>query len=144
MKIERDVLISAPVERVWSLVAEPGWWVGEDHPTGVELREGAIFVAENETDGKFPTRVEKVEPQRYIAYRWASAFPGASPDDSNSTLIEFTLTPEGDQVRLTVVETGFEKLDAPEEIRRKSLADNTGGWESELAEFMRRAEQSLR
>ena len=27
--IERDVLIDAPVERVWSLVSAPGFWVAD-------------------------------------------------------------------------------------------------------------------
>jgi hypothetical protein len=29
-RIERDTLISAPLERVWSLVATPGFWVADE------------------------------------------------------------------------------------------------------------------
>jgi hypothetical protein len=28
-RIERETLIAAPLERVWSLVAEPGFWVAD-------------------------------------------------------------------------------------------------------------------
>ncbi len=27
-RIERQVTINAPLERVWRLVSEPGWWIG--------------------------------------------------------------------------------------------------------------------
>ncbi|MGW1006637.1 hypothetical protein [Streptomyces sp. NPDC002520] len=28
-RIERETLIAAPLERVWSLVAQPGFWVAD-------------------------------------------------------------------------------------------------------------------
>ena len=142
-RIEREILIEAPVERVWTLVTEPGWWVGSGDPTGVEVREGATVVSEHEQYGSYPMRIERIEPQRYIAYRWASTLPGQEPRDGNSTLVEFTLAAEGGGTRLRVVESGFASLDAPEETRRKSLEGNIGGWEEELADLRRRAEQPV-
>lgn len=141
MKIERDVLIDAPLERVWALVTEPGWWIGEDRPTGVELREGDVHVVSTKEHGSYPTRVERVEPPRYVAYRWASSWPDTTPDERNSTLIEFTLAEESDGVRLTVVESGFESVEAPEDVRRKTFDDNSGGWTEELAKFKEYAER---
>jgi len=140
MKIEREILINAPLETVWAMVSEPGWWVGADHPA-VEPQVGTVYEASDPTEGTFPTRVEKVDAPRYIAYRWASTFPGAVPDDSNSTLIEMTLTPVGDQVKLTVVESGFDEIDAPEERKRSTFDDNSGGWGLEMDKLRLRAEQ---
>jgi len=142
-RIEREALIAAPLERVWSLVAEPGFWVADKASLpGTVAREGETMVAKNLEYGDFPVRVEKVEPPTYLAYRWASAFPGAELREDNSTLVEFTLTAEGDKTRLRVVESGFAALAGSEELRRNAVRDNTGGWPQELDALKTRAEQS--
>ena len=140
-RIERETLIAAPLERVWSLVTRPGFWVAEEADlAGTEAREGESMVATNAQYGDFPVRVERVEPPTYVAYRWASAFPGQELRADNSTLVEFTLTPEGDNTRLRVVESGFAALAASEELRRRALEDNAGGWPQVLDALRARAE----
>jgi uncharacterized protein YndB with AHSA1/START domain len=142
-RIERETLIAAPLERVWSLVAQPGFWVADKASLpGSVAKEGESMVAKNPDHGDFPERVEKVEPPTYLAYRWASAFPGEELRQDNSTLVEFTLTPEGDQTRLRVVESGFAALAASDELRSQAVKDNTGGWPQELDALKTRAEQS--
>lgn len=141
-RIERDTLIEAPLERVWPLVAEPGFWVADEGSlAGTVAKEGESIVARNSEYGDFPVRVEKVEPPTYLAYRWASAFPGQELRADNSTLVEFTLSREGDKTRLRVVESGFAALAGPEELRGKALKDNTGGWPQVLDAFRKRAER---
>lgn len=141
-RIERETLIQAPLERVWSLVAQPGFWVADKASLpGTVAREGESMVARNPEYGDFPVRVEKVDPPTYLAYRWASAFPGEELREDNSTLVEFTLTPEGDGTRLRVVESGFARLAGSEELRNKALKDNTGGWPLELDALKKRAEE---
>jgi len=141
-RIEREILIAAPLERVWSLVAEPGFWVADKASLqGTVARQGESIVAKNAECGDFPVRVEKVEPPTYLAYRWASAFPGDELRDDNSTLVEFTLTVEGDKTRLRVVESGFAALAGSEELRRQAVKDNAGGWPLELGALGTRAEQ---
>ncbi|MFG2622941.1 SRPBCC domain-containing protein [Streptomyces sp. NPDC048507] len=140
-RIERETLIEAPLERVWALVTEPGFWVAEpEAAAGTVAREGEETLAKNARYGDFPVRVEKVEPQTYVAYRWASAFPGEDLRGDNTTLVEFTLTPEGDGTRLRVVESGFAALAGSDELRGKALEDNTGGWPQVLDAFKARAE----
>ncbi|WP_306192073.1 MULTISPECIES: SRPBCC domain-containing protein [unclassified Streptomyces] len=141
-RIERETLIQASLERVWSLVAQPGFWVADKATLpGTVAREGESMVARNPEYGDFPVRVEKVDPPTYLAYRWASAFPGEELSEDNSTLVEFTLTPEGDGTRLRVVESGFAGLAGSEELRNKALKDNTGGWPLELDALKKRAEE---
>ncbi|MFZ3467900.1 SRPBCC domain-containing protein [Streptomyces sp. 4.24] len=141
-RIERETLIEASLERVWSLVAEPGFWVADEGSVaGTVAREGESLVARNAEYGDFPVRVEKVDPPTYLAYRWASAFPGEELREDNSTLVEFSLSREGDKTRLRVVESGFAALAGSEELRGKALKDNTGGWPQVLAAFAKRAEQ---
>src|SRR5262245_18019969 len=144
-RIERETLINAPIERVWALVAEPGWWAVPDPVAvaGTVAREGETMISRNETYGDFPVRVERVEPPTYVSYRWASAFPGQELRGENSTLIEFALSDEDGKTRLRVVESGFGGLDGGDELRRKALEDNTGGWAEEIANLKARAEQSL-
>jgi uncharacterized protein YndB with AHSA1/START domain len=142
-RIERETLIAAPLERVWSLVAQPGFWVTDKASLpGTVAREGETMVAKNPAYGDFPVRVERVEPPTYLAYRWASAFPGEELREDNSTLVEFTLSTEGGKTRLRVVESGFAALAGSEELRRKTVQDNTGGWPLELDALKERAEQS--
>ncbi|HZR49211.1 MAG TPA: SRPBCC domain-containing protein [Streptosporangiaceae bacterium] len=133
-RIEQDIMIAAPPERVWALVAQPGFWVIPDGGTIAapgelaEAREGSHTVSEHPGYGSYPVIVVRSDPPRYIAYRWASAFPGQEPGQGNSTLIEFTLSPEGAATRLRVTESGFARLTASEVQRRKALDDNTEGW----------------
>ncbi|TCC30278.1 SRPBCC domain-containing protein [Kribbella speibonae] len=139
-RIERDVLIAAPLGRVWELVAEPGFWVADKATLpGTVAREGETLVANNPEYGDFPVRVEKVDPPTYLAYRWASAFPGQELRDDNSTLVEFTLSSEGDQTRLKVVESGFAALSA--DLGDQAWKDNSSGWPMELDALKKRAEE---
>lgn len=150
-RIERDTLIAAPLERVWSLVAEPGFWVSEEASiwggdeaglAGVVAREGASMVAKNPNLGEVAVRVEKVEPPTYVAYRWSSAFPGEELRENNSTLVEFTLSTEGGKTRLRVVESGFAALAGSGELREEAIRFNTEGWPQVFEAVKNRAEQA--
>jgi uncharacterized protein YndB with AHSA1/START domain len=128
-RIEREILIAAAPERVWPLVAEPGFWATDDESIrGTEAVAGQSFEARHSEHGPFPMRVERSEPPRYLAYRWVSAFPGQELREDNSTLVEFTLTPQDGGTRLRVVESGFAALPTPEENRQHIIDDHTGGW----------------
>jgi uncharacterized protein YndB with AHSA1/START domain len=142
-RIEREIMIAAPPERVWPLVAEPGFWATDDESIrGTMATEGQSLVVRHSELGDFPMRVEKVDPPRYLAIRWVSAFPGEELREDNSTFVEFTLTPEGDGTRLCVVESGFAALPTSEENRRNVIKDHTAGWERCLAALAARTEQS--
>jgi uncharacterized protein YndB with AHSA1/START domain len=62
--------------------------------------------------------------------------------EDNSTLVEFTLTPDGDGTRLYLVESGFATLDLPEETRATaSYESHSGGWTEVLATMREHAER---
>jgi uncharacterized protein YndB with AHSA1/START domain len=143
-RIERDTLIAAPLERVWSLVVEPGFWAaGEGNSSGAVATEGESMVVKHPEHGDFPVRVEKVQPPTYVAYRWVSAFPGEELREDNSTLVEFTLTQEGDKTRLRVVESGFSALTTSEDNRLNVIKDHTGGWSACFDVLRKRSEEPL-
>lgn len=139
-RIEREIVIAAAPERVWPLVAEPGFWATDsENARGTVATEGESLVVRHSEHGEFPVRVEKVDPPKYLAYRWVSAFPGEPLRPDNSTLVEFTLTPEGDGTRLRVVESGFAALPTSEANRQKVIDDHTDGWEQCVAALVVRA-----
>ncbi|MFF3307724.1 SRPBCC domain-containing protein [Streptomyces sp. NPDC002952] len=143
-RIERETLIEAPLERVWSLVAQPGFWVADKASLpGTVAQEGETMVARNPEHGDFPVRVEKVRPPTYLSYRWTSAFPGEELREDNSTLVEFTLAQEGDRTRLRVVESGFAQLAGAEDLRVQNHKDHSEGWPLELDALKTRAERSV-
>jgi uncharacterized protein YndB with AHSA1/START domain len=131
-RIERETTIAAPVERVWSVLTEAehisGWFA--DAGAEIDLRPGGALVMRWEEYGTTRARVEAVEPPHRFAYRWTAhhAAEGADPAEGNSTLVEFTLAPEGDGTRLRVVETGFASLDTSEDKAKSNYDDNVGGW----------------
>jgi uncharacterized protein YndB with AHSA1/START domain len=142
-RIERETLITAPLERVWSLVAAPGFWVYDRAELpDAEASAGQTVVVTHPEYGRFPVDVVTVERPTYLAYRWASAFPGEEIREDNSTLIEFTLSSEGDQTRLRVVESGFAALVGGEQLRAKAHEDNTGGWKQVIDQLAERAERT--
>ena len=136
MQIERETSIAAPVERVWAVLTQAehvGRWFG-DAGAEIDLRPGGEMVVRWEEYGVGRMRVVDVEPPRRFSYRWAPVREhwGEEPAEGTATLVEFTLDADGDGTRLRVVESGFEALDATDEQRRRSLDENTEGWETQL------------
>ena len=144
-RIEKEIVISAPVERVWAVLTEPelvtGWFSGGS-PARIDLRPGGIMWLDHGAAGTFPARIERVEPPRFFSYRWASAYPGEEATDGNSTLVEFTLQPEGGGTRLRLAETGFASLVIPPEREPfSSRESHSAGWAEKVVELARFAEK---
>ena len=139
-RVEQDMMINAPLDRVWALVSEPGWWVPTAAVAPVDHTPGHQVVRESEKWGRFPVEVVRVDPKTYAAFRWASYAPGAELTAGNTTLVEFWVEPVGDAVRVCVVESGFAVLDAPDSVREQARKENTGGWQEEMAGLKERAE----
>jgi uncharacterized protein YndB with AHSA1/START domain len=141
-RIVQDITINAALDRVWDLVTEPGWWVPSDTEVPVDRTPGHQAVRESARYGRFPVEVVRFDPRTYAAFRWASRFPGEDLAAGRTTLVEFDVAEVAEGVRVTVTESGFASLDAPEEIREKGLRENTDGWRLELASLRNRAEQA--
>jgi uncharacterized protein YndB with AHSA1/START domain len=145
MQIERETVIAAPVERVWSLLTEPehvGRWFC-DAGADIDLKPGGEMVMRWAEHGVGRARIVDVEPPHRFSYRWAAIREhwGEEPDDGNSTLVEFTLVREGEGTRLKVVESGFEKLEGTDAQRREAHEGNTEGWEVQLGNVKGYAER---
>jgi uncharacterized protein YndB with AHSA1/START domain len=143
--IERETVINAPVERVWELITQAehlGRWFG-DAGAEIDLRPGGAMALRWTEYGTTRGRVVAVEPHTRFSYRWAPFKDpsGDEPGEGNSTLVEFTLQPEGDGTRLRVVESGFASLATSDAQRQQNLEGNTEGWEFETGELREYAEK---
>jgi uncharacterized protein YndB with AHSA1/START domain len=140
-RIERDILINAPVEVVWAVVTEPehirGWF---SEAVELDLRPGGEARLHWDRYGTVHGRVERVEPPRFFSFRWV-VDPETALTEENSTLVEFSLAADGDATRLTVVESGFRSLAGSEDKRNGHVESHRGGWESELGELVEYAKR---
>jgi uncharacterized protein YndB with AHSA1/START domain len=145
--IERAVLINAFRERVWSVLSEPaflGRWFGNGEPVKIDLRPGGLLVFDHGIHGVIPARIQTVEPPRLLSWRWSQGAAGEEPDDSNATLVEFTLTEDDSAggTRLTMAESGFAHLGLPtEEVIGRHRA-NGQNWPGKLDPLRADCEQS--
>ncbi|MGH3569931.1 MAG: SRPBCC family protein [Pseudonocardia sp.] len=141
-RIEREILIDAPLERVWRLVSEPGWWIGDGERSGqVVSREGDLVVVDYPPHGRFPVLPVTTHAPHYVAYR-AAEDPGQTLAEGTSTLVEFFLAEKDGGTLLRVVESGFASLYSSAERRAAAVEDNIEGWEMQLGFAKRDAERA--
>ena len=131
-RIEREILIDAPIERVWMVLTDAehisSWFGGGDH-VRIDPRPGGTIVFEHGDQGPIPARIERLEPPFAFSYRWAQGEPGEEPTEGNSTLVEFTLEEEGGGgTRLRIVESGFAALPLAETASTTRHDQNVVGW----------------
>jgi uncharacterized protein YndB with AHSA1/START domain len=143
-RIEREILIEAPIDVVWAVLTEPehvaGWF---SNSAEIDLRPGGDATFDWPEHGPALAWVERVEPPRFFAFRWVRAV-GQEQRRDNSTLVEFTLAEEGDRTRLRVVESGFRELDWSEDAKARYADENTQGWQLELGELRDYVEDHVR
>lgn len=129
-RIEREIAIDAPADRVWSLVSEPGWFINDKAITEHRIeRDGDLSTIHDPVHGAFTFRTVELDEPRYAAFRWLA---DADDPQSDSTLVEFWITPADSGVLLKVVESGFASLPGTEAERRARFDGNNEGWTIEL------------
>jgi len=72
--------------------------------------------------------VDRIEPQSFFSFRWIPYGIDAEADPANepTTLVEFRLEPAAEGTRLTIVESGFDRV--PAHRRQRAFLMNSGGW----------------
>jgi uncharacterized protein YndB with AHSA1/START domain len=134
-RIEREIIIDAPRERVWNVLTQPehvAKWFGDS--AEMDPQPGGKMLFGWSGHGSYHALVERYEPPGFFSYRWARDI-GEPVGPGNSTLVEFTLTPDGEGTRLLVVESGFDSLAVSEQERNTAVDENTKGWRAELDEL---------
>jgi len=135
-RIEREIRIAASMERVWTALTEAkhlGTWFGDAGAT-IDLRPGGAITLTWKGHGTTRARIERVEAPRLFSFRWVRG-RDEEPEPDNSTLVEFTLTPDGSGTLLRTVESGIRGLEMAEAELREYARLNDGGWTFELGEL---------
>jgi uncharacterized protein YndB with AHSA1/START domain len=129
--VQREILIDAPVEVVWSVVTEPehiGRWLSDS--AEIDLRPGGDVLLKWDQLGTASGKVERLERPRVFSFSWVTPEPDRDPSAREGcfTLVEFLLRAEGDGTLLRVVESGFASLDGTEQYNADLAAKHTSGW----------------
>ncbi|HKR81670.1 MAG TPA: SRPBCC family protein [Candidatus Saccharimonadales bacterium] len=164
-KIEKHVMLHAPVSRVWQVVADAeefGQWFGVkldgDFKAGqtvtgtFENLDEELIAEYQKSRGMQPSAiklpsahtvfctVERIEPETYFSFRWIPYGIDAAVDPQNepTTLVEFRLEEAPEGTHLTVTESGFEKV--PEQRRERAFLMNSDGWAQQLQNIQKHVE----
>ena len=132
-RIEKRVVLRAPRSRVWralTVAEEFGAWFGVKLES--PFAEGATVRGKITYPGyehvTMEMVVERMEPERYFAYRWHPYAIDMGVDYSTEprTLVEFRLDEAEGGTILTIVESGFDRI--PLARRAEAFRMNDGGW----------------
>jgi uncharacterized protein YndB with AHSA1/START domain len=128
LMIEREVVIEAPADVVWRTITEPDqmtrWFADR---VELVIEPGAHgYMGFGDQGG--PVVVDTVDPPTRFSFRWNHP-PEEEPVAGNSMLVEFTLTPEGDErTRLRVTESGHELRSWPDAEKQRYADEHRDGW----------------
>ena len=143
-RIVKSVVLDAPRERVWRAISESsefGSWFGISFdgpfvagqpltgriaPTQVDPEVAKL--QEPHAGMAFELVVDSIEPMRRLALRWHPYAVNDEVDYSRelTTLVEFVLEDAGAGTKLTVTESGFDRI--PLARRAEAFRMNEGGW----------------
>src|SRR5262245_48324786 len=136
-RIEKHIEINAPVSRVWRALTdhrEFGEWfrVALDGPfVPGQVSRGRITYPGYE-HVKWEATVQRMEPERLFSFTWHPYAIDPQVDYSHEppTLVEFRLENTATGTRLTVTESGFDKV--PSHRRLEAFRMNEGGWTKQM------------
>ncbi len=120
--ITHAIAVSVPIEKLWSIVSVPGWWIldteVQDHritPDG----DDAVIV-HDEKWGDFRIGIADLDAPRRAVFTWL-------PDEGAAPMrVQFTLASTENGSELEVHETGFAAM-TPEQYEVQYPA-NLEGW----------------
>ncbi|HEV2363924.1 MAG TPA: SRPBCC family protein [Caulobacteraceae bacterium] len=132
-RIEKTVELNASPARVWKAISdyrEFGAWFGVALEGPFEPgREARGKITEPGYE-RFPWRamVQKIQPQQLFSFTWHPFAVDPEHDYSGETptLVEFRIEPTVGGTRLTITESGFDKV--PAARRGEAFLRNDEGW----------------
>ena len=135
-RIEKTIVMDAPVERVWKALTDQdefGAWfkVKLDQPFTVDSESTGMMTYPGYEHVPWKARVTAMDEPRLFAFRWPHMDENQQVrEDWPWTLVEFRLEPDGDGTRLIATESGFDAL--PAERRAEAFRMNEGGWTEQM------------
>jgi len=140
-RIEKHIELPAPPSRVWRALTdyrEFGEWfhVKLEGPFVVGQVSRGYITYPGYQHVRWEVVVQKMEPERLFSFTWPQVRSLDKEDYSSdysqapTTLVEFRLEKTAHGTRLTLTESGFDKL--PRDLRFEAFRRNQGGWEEQM------------
>jgi uncharacterized protein YndB with AHSA1/START domain len=139
--LQRSSFIQAPRSRVWRALTDIAqfcrWFRVAQVDAASSFQPGAAVRLRSTYEGpcygaEFEMQVVEVVPESLFSWRWHPGAPIAGEDLSAEppTLVEFRLEDADGGTRVTVTESGFDRLFAHRQAG--AWKDNDGGWKAQL------------
>jgi uncharacterized protein YndB with AHSA1/START domain len=141
-RIEKRVVLRAPRSRVWRAISnakEFGTWfqvnLDGDFTEGATVRGRVTHPGYEHVTMEM--EIERIEPERYFAYRWHPhpIDPAVDYSAEPTTLVEFTLEEVEGGTAVTIVESGFDRI--PLARRAEAFRMNDAGWGGQVKNLER-------
>ena len=141
-RIEKTVTLAAPRARVWQAIADArqfGEWfrvrLDGEFAVGATIRGNITYPGYEYIT--MEVLVERMEPERFFSYRWHpyAIDPKVDYSPEPMTLVEFTLDDAPGGTRLTIVESGFDRV--PLARRAEAFRMNSDGWSEQMQNIER-------
>lgn len=145
VRIEREILLNAPVARVWQALTDHRQF-GEWFLVKLEgpFKVGATVTGQMTYPGyefmPFEVAVERMDEPRLFSFRSPQCdFETGARLDEPPTLVEFHLENRDGKTLLRIVESGFEKLSP--QVRERTLRMISDGWSEQIGNILRYVER---
>jgi uncharacterized protein YndB with AHSA1/START domain len=134
-RIEKTTVLRAPRSRVWRALTDSAqfsqWF-------GATLKDPFLPGARVQGPVHHPgyehltmdITIERVEPERLFSWRWQPGGDANIDPAEPTTLVVFELEEVPEGTRLTVTETGFDRI--PAARRGKAYRENEQGWSGQM------------
>jgi uncharacterized protein YndB with AHSA1/START domain len=133
-KIEKQVVINAPVENVWQALVDPKkleeWMLMETTFKPVVGKE-FTFKAEGmeNWDGYFHCKIKEIETNKKIVYTWNSQMINAE------TIVTILISELDGKTELRLIHTGWENI--PGDMRDQMIEGHSKGWDLRFIEKLK-------
>jgi uncharacterized protein YndB with AHSA1/START domain len=141
-RIEKQTVLRAPPARVWRALTDSkefGTWFGVrmDGAFAPKARVLGQITIPGYEHVTMELQIERMDAQKLFSYRWHpyAIDPKVDYSSEPTTLVEFRLEEVKEGTRLTIVESGFDKL--PAARRAEAFRMNEGGWAGQIKNIER-------
>jgi uncharacterized protein YndB with AHSA1/START domain len=134
-RIHKSIVLHAPRSKVWKALTDSqqfGQWF--------QARVEGPFQAGQRAEGRitypgyehlrFEVEVEQMEPERLFSWRWQPGGDAEVDPAEPTTLVVFELEEVPEGTRLTVTESGFDRI--PVARRARAYRENDEGWSGQM------------
>jgi uncharacterized protein YndB with AHSA1/START domain len=136
-RIIKTIELKAPVAKVWRALTDYkqfGAWfcVNVETPFVPGKASFGQLTYPGYEHLKWEVQVQKMEPEKLFSFTWHpyAVDPKVDYSKETPTLVEFRLEKLPEGTRVTVSESGFDKI--PKHRQEEALRSNEGGWEQQL------------